>query len=211
MLRLESIAKFYGEKLILKDVSLHIPPGSVTLLAGPNGSGKSTLVKIMAGLAEPAAGKRVLSEAVGGIGYLGHPTCIYPELSALENLAFWARLHKTDPRRENLMRMLERMDLSAFAEERAGGFSRGMGQRLNLARVLLPAPDLLLLDEPSTGLDTASCAIMRREVGEAKKRGAAVVWITHNVAEDLPHADFIALLGQRTITHYGPAGEYGHA
>lgn len=210
MLYLENASKFYGEKLVFKDISLHAAPGSVTLLAGPNGCGKSTLMKIMAGLCAPSAGSRRLSDALRNIGYLGHQTCIYPELTALENLAFWAGMHKMKPTRDALLAALERMDLAPFAEERAGAFSRGMSQRLNLARVLLPAPELLLLDEPATGLDFASSRVLWREIAAARARGAAVVWISHSLTEELPLADYIAVIGSRTLAHYGPASEYQH-
>ncbi len=183
----------------------------MTLLAGPNGAGKSTLLKLMAGLSRPSAGSVERGVAEDSLGYLGHQTFIYPELTAFENLAFWARLHGLAPERcteEALLAALDRMELKRFAFERAGGFSRGMAQRLNLARVLLLSPSLLLLDEPGTGLDTRSMAILHREIAAARDRGAGIVWISHSVAEDLARADHVLAIAEKRVAYSGPAAGY---
>lgn len=146
MLRLENLAKLYGLKVVFKGVSCRFTAGSITLLAGGNGAGKSTLLRIVAGLSRPSAGEVVFDgTGAGGVAredgprlaYLGHATFVYPGLSALENLQFWARAHGLRPSRAELLALLEHVGLAAHAEERAGVFSRGMAQRLNLARVLL--------------------------------------------------------------------------
>ncbi len=211
LLRLTKVAKFYGNRLVIKDVSFEAAPGTVTLLAGPNGAGKSTLLKLMAGLSRPSAGSVERGVAEDSLGYLGHQTFIYPELTAFENLAFWARLHGLAPERcteEALLAALDRMELKRFAFERAGGFSRGMAQRLNLARVLLLSPSLLLLDEPGTGLDTRSMAILHREIAAARDRGAGIVWISHSVAEDLARADHVLAIAEKRVAYSGPAAGY---
>lgn len=211
LLRLTKVAKFYGNRLVIKDVSFEAAPGTVTLLAGPNGAGKSTLLKLMAGLSRPSAGSVERGVAEESLGYLGHQTFIYPELTAFENLAFWARLHGLAPERcteEALLAALDRMELKRFAFERAGGFSRGMAQRLNLARVLLLSPSLLLLDEPGTGLDTRSMAILHREIAAARDRGAGIVWISHSVAEDLVRADHVLAIAEKRVAYSGPAAGY---
>ncbi|BFR49036.1 ABC transporter ATP-binding protein [Nitratidesulfovibrio sp. HK-II] len=211
LLRLTKVAKFYGNRLVIKDVSFEAAPGTVTLLAGPNGAGKSTLLKLMAGLSRPSAGSVERGVAEDSLGYLGHQTFIYPELTAFENLAFWARLHGLSPERcsdEALLATLDRMELKRFAFERAGGFSRGMAQRLNLARVLLLSPSLLLLDEPGTGLDIRSMAILHREIAAARDRGAGIVWISHSVAEDLARADRVLAIAEKRVAYCGPADQY---
>lgn len=211
LLRLTKVAKFYGNRLVIKDVSFKAAPGTVTLLAGPNGAGKSTLLKLMAGLSRPSAGSVERGVAEDSLGYLGHQTFIYPELTAFENLAFWARLHGLAPERcteEALLAALDRMELKRFAFERAGGFSRGMAQRLNLARVLLLSPSLLLLDEPGTGLDTQSMAILHREIAAARDRGAGIVWISHSVAEDLVRADHVLAIAEKRVAYSGSAAGY---
>ncbi len=194
MLRLDGVCKHYGERDVLRGVTLAARPGSVTLLAGPNGAGKSTLLHIMAGLLRPDAGTVAHAAPPGGVGYLGHSSLIYPGLTALENLEFWCRLHGVPSDEDILMMRLARMGLAAFADEKAGVFSRGMTQRLSLARLFLLRPVLVLLDEPGTGLDAASLACLRAELAASKDNGAALVWVTHGLADDLEAADQIVLL-----------------
>ncbi len=194
MLRLREVGKRYGPRTVLRDVSLALSPGSVTLLAGANGSGKSTLLRIAAGLARPSSGVVECAPPPGSTGYLGHQTLLYPGLSALENLRFWARLHGMRVADGPLLDCLERMELRPFALDAARGFSRGMAQRLSLARLFLLSPSLILLDEPGTGLDSASQSLLHREIRAARERGAAILWVTHTPDEDRVHADAVALL-----------------
>lgn len=208
LLKLEKVAKFYGTKLVVKDVNLTVESGTITLLAGPNGAGKSTLLRIMAGLARPSAGQVQCNAQEHKIGYLGHQTFIYPDLSAYENLAFWAGLHGNKTDEATLLTTLDRVELKRFAHERAGSFSRGMAQRLNLARIFLLQPDLILLDEPGTGLDVRSMAMLRREIEEARTRGAGLVWISHSVANDLTIADAVIAIGDKRVQYNGPAAGY---
>lgn len=209
LLKLENVAKFYGSRLIFKEVSLELGRGETLLLAGPNGAGKSTLLKIMAGLLRPSAGRADCAlKDNERLGYLGHQTFIYPALSALENLLFWNRLHALGRSEAEALALLERVELDRFAHERAGSFSRGMAQRLNLARILLLSPALLLLDEPSTGLDARSRAMLDKEIAAAARRGAGLVWISHSLDEDLGKADKVAVLADSRLDFYGGAADY---
>ena len=201
LLRLENITKFYGERPVIREVSLELTAGRIVLLTGANGAGKTTLLKIMAGLVRPDSGRLSLELAAGEqVGYLGHQTCIYPELSGLENLNFWARLHGLKSGRAALLEILERLGLYAFADEKAGTYSRGMAQRLNLARVMLIRPALLLLDEPATGLDARSRQTLEWEIAQAGKTGAGIVWISHQPEEDAAKACKVALLENGRLT-----------
>lgn len=208
LLKLKKVAKIYGNRLIIKDVSCTIEPGTVTLLAGPNGAGKSTLIKIMAGLSEPTAGTVELAVDSDSIGYVGHQTFIYPDLSAIENLSFWSSLHGKKTDEATLLAALDRVELKRFAFERAGCFSRGMAQRLNLARVFLLQPSLILLDEPGTGLDVRSMGILHSEIAAAKERGAGIVWISHSVASDLQRADKVLAIKDKQVEYFGDAQGY---
>ncbi|UZP67924.1 ABC transporter ATP-binding protein [Desulfovibrio mangrovi] len=206
--RLDKVAKFYGTKLIIKDVTCTVEAGTVTILAGPNGAGKSTLLKIMAGLARPSAGTVECNAGDAGVGYVGHQTFIYPDLSAMENLAFWSSIHDLKIEEQDLLEALDRVELKRFAFERAGTFSRGMAQRLNLARVFLLNPSLILLDEPGTGLDVRSMSILHNEIAAARERGAGLVWISHSVASDLARADKVLAIRDKRVDYYGPASGY---
>lgn len=208
LLELQSVARMYGTRCIFKDVSLSVPAGSLTLLVGANGAGKSTLMHIMAGLARPSAGKVVHHVDAAEIAYLGHATFLYPALTAQENLHFWGSMYGVDVSEAALGGVLDRVELARHAHERAAVFSRGMAQRLNVARVLLLQPRLLLLDEPATGLDVASGQILRREIRQARDQGAGIVWISHDLQTDAPLADRLLALSERRVSYDGKPMNY---
>ena len=203
LLTLTRVAKFYGPRLIFRDVCQSFAQGSLTLLVGNNGSGKSTLMRIMAGLARPSAGEVSLADGVS-LGYVAHATFLYPGLTALENLTFWSRAYGLAKTAQDFMVVLERVGLVAHAHERAGVFSRGMAQKLNLARVLLQQPDLLLLDEPGTGLDQSALSLLREEMLAIRERGGCVVCISHDLQNDTPLADTVCRLDKGRLTAMSP-------
>jgi heme exporter protein A len=209
LLRLRDIARFYGRRLVFSDISLDLSRGEVLMLCGPNGAGKSTLLNIMAGLVRPSSGT-VLCNGELRIGMVGHHSCVYAELSALENLRFWAGLHGLRLSDKELTGMLEHMHLAAFAHEKAGTFSRGMTQRLDLARAFTVNPDMLLLDEPASGLDEASLAVLRDETAAAAGRGAGVVLITHRPGELSFSACRVALLENKRLRLYDDFDAFRH-
>lgn len=208
LIEARKVSKFFGSKLVFKNVSCAASPGEILLVAGANGAGKSTLLKLMAGLSRPSAGEVVDNCPAEKSVYLGHATFIYPAMSAKANLAFWAQMYGIDADEERLMALLDRVGLERVADERAGAFSRGMAQRLNLARVFLVEPQLVYLDEPGTGLDVKSLNLLRTEIRGLKDRGAAVVWISHHLQEDLTMADTCLFLQGRRVGYHGPAGEF---
>lgn len=189
VLSLRCLRKEYEPRVILRDVSADVYSG-VTLLTGTNGAGKSTLLRILAGLERPTSGEIVSVYDTPPV-YVGHAPSVYAGLSALENLRFWDRLYGGKGEQKRLVEALERVNLQRHAEDRAGAFSRGMAQRLNLARVLLSPAQVWLLDEPDTGLDAASCGLLQREVSEAKARGLAIVWISHHPEGPMQLADAV--------------------
>ncbi|WP_298067499.1 ABC transporter ATP-binding protein [uncultured Mailhella sp.] len=205
LLELAGIAKAFGSRLLFRRVNLALLPGTLSLLAGPNGAGKSTLMRVMAGLTPPDAGSVERRVPDVKLGYMAHAPFLYPGLTALENLLFWAKAARLERAAERAQAALETVGLARHAHEFAGIFSRGMAQRLNLARLLLPAPELILLDEPATGLDTASRRILLNEMLKARENGAAIVWISHDVEEDSRHADRIFVLRDRTVCESGGA------
>ncbi|WP_418764927.1 ABC transporter ATP-binding protein [Mailhella sp.] len=199
LLEVKGAAKAFGPRLLFRRVDVALMPGTLTLLAGANGAGKSTLMRVMAGLTRPDAGtvtRRVPDEK---LGYMAHATFLYPELDAEENLLFWARAAGLDRPAERTKNALEAVGLSRHAHERAGIFSRGMAQRLNLARLILAEPSLILLDEPATGLDASSRRMLMELMLKARSEGAAILWISHDTAGDSRHADRVLTLENRSL------------
>ncbi len=203
MIALRSVTKSYGSLLLFKDVTVRFDAGRVHLVTGRNGSGKSTLLRLVGGLSDCTAGEIAFDDEDARMGFLGHATFLYPGLTALENLTFWQRAAGLSARRDDLLDMLDHVHLLPFAHCRAGVFSRGMAQRLSLARVLLLRPGILLLDEPETGLDTASRQLLATEVERARERGACVLWVSHQ-EEAQPLADTIWEVRGHAVA---PAGE----
>jgi heme exporter protein A len=175
VIRARSLEKRYGEKRILRGVTLDVGTADFLLVTGPNGSGKTTLLRLIAGLAAPSRGHLEVTVDRGRIGYLGHEPLVYRELTALENLDLYGRLYRVPERRERTGMLLERFGLWDARHARAASFSRGMLQRLALCRTLLHEPTLLLLDEPYSGLDEEGVALLDRELAERVQRATFVV------------------------------------
>jgi heme exporter protein A len=161
----------------------------VFLVLGENGSGKSTLLRLLAGLLRPSSGRLRVEAEPGEIGYVGHQPYVYPGLSAWQNLRFWSRLHGLSPDRQRMEEALVRFGLERVRHEPVAFFSRGMLQRLSLARILCLDPRLYLLDEPSTGLDAQTRGILHQMVSELRGSDCAVVWVSHDPERDAPLAD----------------------
>jgi ABC-type multidrug transport system ATPase subunit len=175
VIRARGLEKRYGDKRILRGVELDVAAHDFLVVTGPNGSGKTTLLRLCAGLAAPSRGDLELTVPRGRIGYLAHEPLVYRELTALENLELYGRLYRVPERRERTGMLLERFGLWEARHARAGSFSRGMLQRLALCRALLHEPDLLLLDEPYSGLDDEGTELLDRELGELAPQATFVV------------------------------------
>ncbi len=187
MISARGLAKRYGEKRVFAGVDLDVERGGFVVVTGPNGSGKTTLLRLVAGLAVPSAGELAVEVDRGQLGFLAHEALVYRELTALENLELYGRLYRVPERRERIGMLLERFDLWDARKERTGSFSRGMLQRLALCRVFLHEPELLLLDEPFSALDSAGAALLDRELAERRGRATFVV-ATHEPERIAPLA-----------------------
>ena len=193
----DRVSLFYDERPILRELTFSGEPGRLTLVLGANGAGKSSLLRLMAGLEPPGSGKISQRENLR-IGYIGHPTFLYPALTAAQNLEFWAKAHRLPQRRQAVADALAATNLSAHAQTRAGALSRGLAQRLNFSRCLMLRPELLLLDEPFTGLDEDSQELIRGKIKELKQASVCIFLVSHSPAADSAFADEIfTLKGQR--------------
>lgn len=207
LLSLRGVAKIYGRKLIFKNLSLSINPGERLLVLGHNGAGKSTLLKLMAGLASPTDGEIDWREDLR-VAYLGHTPLLYPCLTAMENLRFWASASNADSSPEKLTAILAELDLLAHAHEPARVFSRGMAQRLNFARVFIQQAELLLLDEPLTGLDCHSRGIIHDRLQASRQEGAALVLVSHSPETDASLTDRVLALDRGKPSFCGNIADY---
>jgi ABC-type multidrug transport system ATPase subunit len=186
MLVLEGVGKTYGPVRALSGVSLTFSRASVTVVMGANGSGKSTLLALLGMLTKPTSGRidhgqfgRTRTEVRRRLGWLGHETLCYPDLTGIQNIEFAARLYGCDPAAA-VSRARARFDLGTFVERPLRTYSRGQRQRVALARALVNAPTLLLLDEPASGLDGESSARLEAVVREEASHGALVVVASHD-------------------------------
>ena len=208
------VSRHYGRRRALARVSLECRAGEVLGLLGPNGAGKSTLLSILATLLAPSAGEvrygTVTAKEAGAdlrtrLGFLSHDLYLYPELTARENLLFFARLYGIAGVSKCVPDALERAGLSSRADDLVAGFSRGMRQRLALERALLHRPRLLLLDEPFTGLDDASVAALVERLRGLRAQDRIIVVVTHDldVAERL--LDQVAVLEDGRLVAFDAA------
>jgi heme ABC exporter ATP-binding subunit CcmA len=207
---LDSVWKFYGDYAALRDCTLAINEGSCCALLGRNGAGKTTLLRILAGLspfqrgAVSIFGEKPRSEgARRQTGFLGHGIGVYEDLSARENLSFFARICDAENARDLANSWLERVGLSRVAGMPVRQFSRGMRQRLALARTFIHAPKILLLDEPFTSLDDRAIAMLSELLVEARQHGSTIVLSTHQLREALAVASHVALVENGRLRYTG--------
>ena len=204
-LELRGVSKAYGASPALRSVDLTAAWGSALALFGPNGAGKSTLLRVAAGLVRPDAGESIAGgfaqpsrSARAATGHVGHRDMLYPDLTAEENLRFFARLHGVADSRERIAEVLRDAGAERWANRRVRALSNGMRKRTSVARALLHRPALLLLDEPDAGLDAEGKAFVERVIRAVAEGGGAVVFATHDVERGLACADrYAALRGGR--------------
>lgn len=209
------LTKVYGFLPVLRGVNLSVERGQFLALLGANGSGKSTLLRIIAGLVKPTQG----TVTVGGwqipdeahhvrqqMGVVSHKSLVYPQLTAYENLQFAARLYHIPEAEthDRIMLWLERVGLKRRANQPARAFSRGMQQRLSIARALLHQPHVLLLDEPHTGLDQASCATLNTLLQEIHTEGRTLLMTTHQLEHVPQLAQRVVILARGVLAYDAP-------
>jgi len=175
MITARKVGKRFGDKRVLRGVDLDVARGAFAVVTGPNGSGKTTLLRLCAGLAVPSEGELEVDAPRSAVGYLAHEPLVYRELTALENLDLYGRLYRVAERRERIGMLLERFGLWDVRHDRVASYSRGMTQRLALCRVLLHEPELLVLDEPYTALDTAGAELLDAQLAELRGERTVLV------------------------------------
>lgn len=208
MIKIEGLVKNFGINTVLRGVNLRVKSGEFVTLVGSNGAGKSTLLRIVATLLRPTDG-RVL---VGGwplpehadkvrryIGLVSHHALLYGDLTAAENLSFYTRLYQLNDREERVVAALKTVGLAARQRDPVRTFSRGMLQRLAIARATLHKPDVLLLDEPYTGLDQDATRLLDELLQAESDKGRTIFLITHDLARGLDLCHRVAILDRGKI------------
>jgi heme exporter protein A len=206
----EGVWKFYGDYPALRDVSISIEPGACLALIGRNGAGKTTLLRIIAGFSRPGRGAITIfgkgpreTDTRRRIGYIGHGISLYDELTASENLHVFGRLYGLSNPAKVAQQWLERTGLDRVKDGLVREFSRGMRQRLAVARAFLHDPSVLLMDEPFTALDDRAIAVLQSLLQDASGEGRTVVMSTHQLKEALELATHVALLQRGQLLHFG--------
>ena len=195
------VGKTFGVAPVLRGVTLEVSRGEGALVVGHNGSGKSTLVRILVGLSSASSGESFLfgqpahqlpAQDRRRVGLVSHQSFLYPRLTARENLEFYAALYRLQRPTLRVNELLQRVGLASVADERVGTFSRGMEQRLALARAIIGKPDVLLMDEPFSALDAAGIELAVEMMGEVLHRSGAIVVTAHEALQ----------LGRMALTGY---------
>ncbi len=210
-----ALERRFGPVAALRGVTLAVGAGEVVVLLGPNGAGKSTLLRCLAGLARPTRGSVRIGgadlmrdpAARGSVGILSHAAMVYDDLTPRENLRFAAALHNLVDPSDRIAAALAAASLDEHADRPVRGFSRGMLQRLALARATLHAPGVLLLDEPFTGLDARATDALRRRIADEKTAGRVQICVTHDPAEVWDVATRVVVLVAGKVVHDSPRAE----
>ena len=211
MVRMQGVTKRYAHVWALRGIDLELREGRCLSIFGANGAGKSTLLKILATLTRPSAGQvtvagydvvREAQKVRPLLGVLGHRTFLYGDLTAQENLQFYGRLFGVDNSPSHIRALLQLVGLEAQARQQVRTYSRGMQQRLAIARVLLHTPPLLLLDEPYTGLDQHAVVQLQEVLFELRQAKRTIILSTHDLQRGLGVCDEIVMQSRGKIVFH---------
>lgn len=203
MIDIKKLTKQADNKLILRGIDLSIKKGETVAILGPNGAGKSTLLKVLATLIKPTSGlvkingldlKKDHIEIKKVLGYLPHSSLLYDHYSPLENLVFFGNIYGVKNVEEKAIQLVKEVGLSFFLNEPVKNFSRGMIQRIAIARAIVHDPEVLLLDEPHTGLDQGAITILNNVILSMKDRGATTLMVTHDFKQAAEICDRIIII-----------------
>lgn len=193
ILEVTNLTKSFGALTVAKDVSFHVSEGEVLGVIGPNGAGKTTLLRMLGGLLRPTSGSAAIegiplpgsADVRARVGLVSHQTMLYDALTARENVEFSARMYGVQDARKATDEVLARLGAASFADVRVRSLSRGMQQRVSVARAIVHSPSVLLADEPFTGLDAAGASALTGMLAGLRDSGATIIIVTHNLDEAL--------------------------
>jgi heme exporter protein A len=203
MIEIKKLTKQADNKLILRGIDLSITQGETVAILGPNGAGKSTLLKVLATLIKPTSGlvkingldlKKDHLEVKKMFGYLPHSSLLYDHYTPLENLVFFGNLYGVKDVENRARNLVNEVGLSFFINEPVKNFSRGMIQRIAIARAIIHEPKIMLLDEPHTGLDQGAITILNNVVLSMKEKGCTTLMVTHDFKQAAAICDRIIIM-----------------
>lgn len=208
----QGITKSFGNRLALRGIDLVVERGESVVIFGPNGAGKTTLIKVLATIMKPSSG-RILVDGLSlkdnaeeirrRIGVVTHQTFLYSNLTAFENLEFYSRMYDVPRRKERIREVVAMVGMTSRLHDRVGTLSRGMQQRLSIARSLLHKPTIMLLDEPEMGLDQRAISMLWKALPSEEGEKGTIILITHNLERGLELGDRLLILDKGKIVYQG--------
>ena len=209
-IEVKGLTKSFNNYKALRDVNLEVNHGESLVVLGPNGAGKTTLIKVLATIMKPTWGEIIIDglyhhkhaeEIRRQIGVVTHETFLYNNLTAHENLEFYSRMYDVPNPKERIQEVVSLVDMTPRLHERVSTLSRGMQQRLSIARGLLHRPSIMLLDEPETGLDQHALAMLWEAVKGEGTENRTVILTTHNLERGLSLGDRVVILSHGTVAY----------
>lgn len=214
--QIRGLTKSFGRTPVLRGIDLDVPKGTVLSLLGPNGSGKTTMIRVLATLTKPDAGEvRIGGAGLGRqsarlrrlIGIVGHDPLLYDDLTARENLTFVCRMFGLDSVDERVDALSDLMGMAPVLDRKVGAMSHGMKKRFSIARALLHDPQVLLLDEPETGLDQEALSLLDSVILSRSDSARTVIMTTHNLERAVALGDRMAILANGRIAYDEPVDD----
>ncbi|MFQ6015057.1 MAG: heme ABC exporter ATP-binding protein CcmA [Anaerolineae bacterium] len=215
MIEIEGLSKSFGNKVALQDINLLVSEGQFLTIFGPNGAGKTTLLRVLATLSKPTSGTARLAgldlghgavEIRRNIGLVSHQTFLYDDLTAAENLRFYGRMYNVPELESRVKELVNQVGLSHRLHDPVRTYSRGMQQRLAIARAIIHNPPILLLDEPYTGLDQQATGMLRGVLSDLAIQGRTVIMTTHNLEQGLALCHQVAILANGRLVYHEAKG-----
>lgn len=213
-IEVKGLTKSFGNHLALGGIDFVLEPGKTLAIFGPNGAGKTTLIKILASIMKPTAGEVFINgldfnhnaeEIRSQIGIVSHQIFLYSNLTAYENLLFYCRMYDVADFKQRIPQIVSMVGMQYRLHDRISTLSRGMQQRLSIARCLLHKPSIVLLDEPETGLDQQAISMLWRTLKEDDMKKRTVVFTSHNLERGLNACDDLIILNKGKIVHQQPS------
>ena len=200
------LSKVFGTRKAVDDVSFELPEGSFLSIFGPNGAGKTTLLRVLSTLARPTSGEAFVAEAREHIGLISHQSMLYPDLTAEENLLLYAKLYGVEDSEARVAELLDAVGLAHRKLDLVRTFSRGMTQRVSIARALVHDPDVVFLDEPYSGLDPHAVEIFD-ELIESVRGDRTFVMVSHDLAKGFAMCTHALVLARGRVVAFAPKDE----